>query len=235
VGCSNYSGWHLMSALAPPSGTATALRQPADLLLAPGARRRVRARPISVPKASASWSGAARGWLLRASTARPVGPRGSRHLTDWNEPPVRDEAGCRTSSTRWSRSPAASTRRPQVALAWTLGAGVASLVIGARTDEQLADNLRPPTCSSSRRTGPARRAERAAAPLPVLAPGRERVGAPERSRPDAARPHLADADPTRGARGPTGGARAAAAVSYSSVRSTERVAKASSTSPPSRR
>ena len=46
VGCSNFSGWHLMKALGiSERRDLPALRLPADLLLAAGARRRVRARP----------------------------------------------------------------------------------------------------------------------------------------------------------------------------------------------
>jgi len=89
------------------------------------------------------WSPLAGGLLSRKYRRGQEGPAGARHLTEWNEPPVLDEdqlydivdalveiAGARGASAA------------QVALAWMLGRpGVSSVVIGARTDEQLADNL----------------------------------------------------------------------------------------------
>jgi len=44
IGCSNYAGWQLLKALGTSDRLPAALRQPADLLLAAGARGRVRAR-----------------------------------------------------------------------------------------------------------------------------------------------------------------------------------------------
>ena len=89
------------------------------------------------------WSPLAGGLLSGKYRRDQEGPEGSRHLTDWGEPPVRNEDqvydivdALVEIAEEHGASPA------QVALAWTLGRpGVASLVIGARTDEQLADNL----------------------------------------------------------------------------------------------
>ena len=70
-------------------------------------------------------------------------PEGSRHLTDWNEPPIHDEDALydivdELVAIGESRSVSAA----QVALAWLLDRpAVSSVVVGARTDEQLADNL----------------------------------------------------------------------------------------------
>ena len=71
------------------------------------------------------------------------GPEGSRHLTDWDEPPVRDEeATYDVVDVLVEIAEGRGVSAAQVALAWLLGRpGVSSLVIGARTDEQLADNL----------------------------------------------------------------------------------------------
>src|SRR5215208_7859427 len=71
------------------------------------------------------------------------GPEGSRHLTDWNEPPVRDEEQTYdVIEAAVEIGEAHGVSAAQVALAWLLGRpGVSSLVVGARTDEQLADNL----------------------------------------------------------------------------------------------
>ena len=95
VGCSNFSGWHLMKALGDRRAAGrAALRQPADPLHAGGARGRVRARPgRASTRASASSSGAR--WpagCSRASTgATSDRPAGSRQLAGWDEPPIRDE------------------------------------------------------------------------------------------------------------------------------------------------
>ena len=90
------------------------------------------------------WSPLAGGLLTGKYRRDQPDPEGGRHLTDWNEPPIRDReqlydivevlveiAG------NGGVSPA------QVALAYTLGRpGVSSVIVGARTEEQLADNLK---------------------------------------------------------------------------------------------
>ena len=169
-----------------------ALRLAADLLLAAGARRRVRARARSrSTRASASSSGArSPAACCRASTAAArTCPEGSRHLTDWNEPPVRDEDKLYDIvDVLVEIAEARGVSPAQVALAWTLGRpGVASVVVGARTEEQLADNLgAADLVLARRRARAARRGERAAAALPVLAPGEDVERPPQRGRPDAA-------------------------------------------------
>jgi aryl-alcohol dehydrogenase-like predicted oxidoreductase len=70
-------------------------------------------------------------------------PGTSRHLTEWNEPPVHDqgklydivEVAVRIGEVH-------GVSAAQVSLAWLLRKpGVTSLVIGARDEKQLADNL----------------------------------------------------------------------------------------------
>ena len=70
-------------------------------------------------------------------------PEGSRHLTDWNEPPVHDEDQLYDIvDVLVEIAEARGVSAAQVALAWTLGRpGIATVVVGARTEEQLADNL----------------------------------------------------------------------------------------------
>jgi aryl-alcohol dehydrogenase-like predicted oxidoreductase len=89
------------------------------------------------------WSPLAGGLLSGKFRRGEPAPAGSRHLSGWDEPPVRDqeklydvvEVLVAVAKDRGA-SPA------QVALAWLLGRpAVTSLVIGARTGEQLADNL----------------------------------------------------------------------------------------------
>jgi aryl-alcohol dehydrogenase-like predicted oxidoreductase len=70
-------------------------------------------------------------------------PAGSRQLTEWNEPPVRDrDALHATVDVLVSIAEEHGVSAAQVALAYLLGRpAVTSLVIGAKTTEQLADNL----------------------------------------------------------------------------------------------
>ena len=165
-----------------------ALRQPADLLLAAGARRRVRAGPDRrSTRASASWSGAR--WpaaCCPASTAAASRCRSGRHLSDWGEPPIHDEKklydtievlvadrrGARACRRRRSRSPGRSA-----------GRAITSLVIGARNEEQLKHEpaLRRPEADAGG-ARQARRGQRAHPALPILAPGQHRTRPPRRLR-----------------------------------------------------
>ena len=89
------------------------------------------------------WSPLAGGLLSGKYRRGQAAPEQSRLLAGWDEPPVRDqeklydivEVIMDVAKDRGA-SPA------QVALAWLLDRpAVSSLIIGARTDEQLADNL----------------------------------------------------------------------------------------------
>ena len=89
------------------------------------------------------WSPLA-GGLLSGKYRRGVTPEGTaRHLADWHEPPIYDED--RLYDTVDAIVEIASGRGvppTQVALAWLLGRpSVTSLVIGARTHDQLVMNL----------------------------------------------------------------------------------------------
>jgi aryl-alcohol dehydrogenase-like predicted oxidoreductase len=86
------------------------------------------------------WSPLA-GGLLSGSTA--AGTRRSRHTSEWSEPPIYDPdklydtIECLVGIAERHEVSAA-----RVALAWLLGRpGVTSVIVGARTDEQLAENL----------------------------------------------------------------------------------------------
>jgi aryl-alcohol dehydrogenase-like predicted oxidoreductase len=89
------------------------------------------------------WSPLA-GGLMSGKYRRGVeAPEGSRQLTDWKEPPVRDqEATYDVVEVLVEVAEAHGVSAAQVALAWLLQRpGVASVIVGARTDDQLADNL----------------------------------------------------------------------------------------------
>ena len=89
------------------------------------------------------WSPLAGGLLSGKYRRGQDGPAGARHLTEWNEPPVRDqEQVYDVIEVLVEIGEVRGVSAAQVALAWLLGRpGVTSLVVGARTDEQLADNL----------------------------------------------------------------------------------------------
>jgi aryl-alcohol dehydrogenase-like predicted oxidoreductase len=89
------------------------------------------------------WSPIA-GGLLSGKYRRGVEPpAGSRHLTDWNEPPVYEEDKLYDTIEELVAIGAdLGVSAAQVALAYTMAKpAVTSLIVGARTEEQLADNL----------------------------------------------------------------------------------------------
>jgi aryl-alcohol dehydrogenase-like predicted oxidoreductase len=89
------------------------------------------------------WSPIA-GGLLSGKYRRDVeAPAGSRHLTEWNEPPVYDEDKLYDIIEELVAIGADhGISAAQVALAYTIGKpAVTSVIVGARTEDQLADNL----------------------------------------------------------------------------------------------
>ncbi|MGW4382182.1 aldo/keto reductase [Kitasatospora sp. NPDC004531] len=186
VGCSNYSGWHLMKALATADrlGVARFVSQQVHYSLqARDAENEL--LPIAVDQGVGvlAWSPLA-GGLLTGKYRRGVrAPAGSRHLNDWNEPPVRDQEQLYDIVETLVQIAEERAATPaQVALAWLLGRpAVASLVVGARTGEQLADNLAAAELTLS--GGERERLEQVSAP-PLLYPywhqakiARDRLGA----------------------------------------------------------
>jgi aryl-alcohol dehydrogenase-like predicted oxidoreductase len=89
------------------------------------------------------WSPLAGGLLSGKYRRNHQAPVGSRQLSDWGEPPVYDQEGLYDIVEILIGIAADhEVSAAQVALAWTLGRpAVTSLVIGARTGDQLADNL----------------------------------------------------------------------------------------------
>jgi len=146
VGASNYTGWQLMKALA------VADRHGYQRFVTQQIYYSLQARdaeyelvPLAVDQnvGILVWSPLA-GGLLSGKFRRGVdGPAGSRALSDWNEPPVRDDEQLYdTVEALVEIGEGHGVSAAQVALAWLLGRpGVVSLIVGARTDEQLADNL----------------------------------------------------------------------------------------------
>jgi aryl-alcohol dehydrogenase-like predicted oxidoreductase len=146
VGCSNFSCWHLMKSLA-----ASELHR-LPRYVSQQIHYTLQAREAEyelIPAGVAQgvgvlvWSPLAGGLLSGKYRRDRPAPPGSRQLTDWNEPPVRDpEALWGIVDAIVSVADARGASAAQVALAWLLGRpAVASLIVGARTSDQLADNL----------------------------------------------------------------------------------------------
>jgi aryl-alcohol dehydrogenase-like predicted oxidoreductase len=113
------------------------------------------------------WSPIA-GGLLSGKYRRGVeAPAGSRHLTEWNEPPVYDEEKLyETVEELVAIGADHGVSAAQVALAYTMGKpAVTSVIVGARTEDQLADNLAAADLSLSA-DEVARLDEASAQPLP---------------------------------------------------------------------
>ncbi len=146
VGASNYASWQLMKAL----GTAERLGLPKFVsqqiyYSLQGREAEYELVPLAVDQGLGIlvWSPLAGGLLSGKYRRGQQPPAGSRQLTDWGEPPVYDQEGLYDIievlvKIAGQRGVSAA----QVALAYTLAKpAVTSLVIGARTEEQLADNL----------------------------------------------------------------------------------------------
>ena len=123
---------------------------------------------------------------------RPGGPRRARGtLTDWDEPPVYDQDRLYdTIDVLVEVAEGHGVSAAQVALAWLLRRpGISTVIVGARTDEQLADNLRAADLRARRRgAGPPRGGQPAEPPLSPLAPGQDRERPPRAGRPGRPRP-----------------------------------------------
>jgi aryl-alcohol dehydrogenase-like predicted oxidoreductase len=146
VGCSNFSGWQLMKSLA------TADRMRAQRYVSQQIHYTLQAREAEYELIPAGldqgvgvlvWSPLAGGLLSGKYRRDREAPAGSRQLSDWGEPPIRDqEALWKIVDELVEIADRHGVSAAQVALAWLLARpGVSSLVIGARTEEQLTDNL----------------------------------------------------------------------------------------------
>jgi aryl-alcohol dehydrogenase-like predicted oxidoreductase len=146
VGCSNYAGWQMTKALgisAREGFQRFVSQQVYYSLQAREAEYEIVPSAIDQGVGILVWSPLAGGLLSGKYRRGQDGPAGARHLTEWNEPPVRDpERLYDVIDVLVEIGEVRGVSAAQVALAWLLGRpGVTSLVVGARTDEQLADNL----------------------------------------------------------------------------------------------
>jgi aryl-alcohol dehydrogenase-like predicted oxidoreductase len=147
VGVSNYAAWQLMKAL----GTAERGNLPRFVsqqiyysLQERSAEYELIPLALDQGLGTLVWSPLAGGLLSGKYRRGQDAPEGSRHLSSWDEPPVYDEDRLYdTVDVLVEIADGHGVSAAQVALAWLLGRpSISSIVIGARTDEQLADNLK---------------------------------------------------------------------------------------------
>jgi aryl-alcohol dehydrogenase-like predicted oxidoreductase len=145
VGCSNFSGWHIMKALAVADRDhRTRFVSQQIYYSLQGREAEYELIPISIDQGLGIlvWSPMAGGLLSgKYRRGKPM-PEG-RHVKDWGEPPIYDETKLYdTIEVLVAIAEARGVPAAQVALAWSLGRpGITSLVIGARNEEQLKANL----------------------------------------------------------------------------------------------
>jgi aryl-alcohol dehydrogenase-like predicted oxidoreductase len=146
VGASNYSGWHLMKALAVSERRGYVRFVSQQIYYSLQARdAEYELVPITIDQGLGIlvWSPLAGGLLSGKYRRGQQAPEGSRHLNDWGEPPVHDEEQLYDIiDVLVEIADSRKVSAAQVALAYMLGRpGITSLVVGARTEAQLADNL----------------------------------------------------------------------------------------------
>lgn len=141
VGCSNFSGWHIMKALG------VAERDRYQRFVSQQIHYSLESRdaenelvPISIDQGLGIliWSPISGGLLSGKHRRNQAAPEGTRQFAGWTEPPIRDE------DRLWNIVDALveigdgrGVSAAQVALAWLIGRkGVTSVIIGGRTEAQ---------------------------------------------------------------------------------------------------
>lgn len=145
LGASNYAGWQLMKALGLSDNLGYERFVSQQIYYSLQSRdAEFELVPVSLDQGLGIlvWSPIAAG-LLSGKYRRGVVPDGGRHLSGWDEPPVYDtDKLYDTIEVLVEIAEARGVPVPQVALAYTIGKpGVTSVIVGARTDEQLQQNL----------------------------------------------------------------------------------------------
>ncbi|MDS2171852.1 aldo/keto reductase [Nesterenkonia sp. CL21] len=146
IGSSNFAGWQLSKALG------VSERHGYQRFISQQIHYTLQAREAEyelLPIAEDSgvgvtvWSPLAAGLLSGKYRRGQDAPEGSRQLTGWGEPPVRDvDALYDIVDELAAIGDARGVSAAQVSLAWLLGRpGISSLIVGARTEQQLTDNL----------------------------------------------------------------------------------------------
>ncbi|NJM29300.1 MAG: aldo/keto reductase [Rhizobiales bacterium] len=146
IACSNFSGWHIMKCLM------AAERNNLERFVCQQIHYTIEARdaeyellPIAIDQGVGVqvWSPIAGGLLSGKFRKDKPPPQISRHTAGWGEPPIRDEARLyRIIDALVKVGDARGVSAAQIALAWLARRpGVSSIIVGARTEAQLKDNL----------------------------------------------------------------------------------------------
>ena len=146
IGCSNYSGWHIMKSLAASDQNRRPRFVTQQIHYTLEAREaEYELLPISVDQGLGVlvWSPLAAGLLSGKHRRGLATPEGSRQFAGWTEPPIRDlEKLWNIVDVLVEIADAREVSAAQVALAWLLRRpGVSSLVIGGRNETQFRDNF----------------------------------------------------------------------------------------------
>ncbi|MDL2397646.1 aldo/keto reductase [Rhizobium mayense] len=146
IGCSNFSGWHIMKALG------VSERDKRERFVSQQIHYTLEARdaeyellPIGLDQGLGVlvWSPIAGGLLSGKHRRNQATPEGTRQFAGWTEPPIRDENRLwNIVDTLVEIADGRGVSAAQVALAWLIGRkGVTSVIIGGRTEAQFKDNL----------------------------------------------------------------------------------------------
>lgn len=147
VGCSNFSGWHIMKALAAAGARGYQPFVSQQIHYTLHAREaEYELVPIALDQGLGMliWSPLAGGLLSGKYRRGGTGPEGARHFDlKWHEPPIYDKEHLfRVIDAVMAVADARGVSGARVSLAWLLSRpGVSTVVLGARTAEQFADNL----------------------------------------------------------------------------------------------
>jgi aryl-alcohol dehydrogenase-like predicted oxidoreductase len=147
IGCSNYAGWQVTKALGISDRLGLQRFVSQQIYYSLQARdAEYELVPVALDQGLGIlvWSPLAGGLLTGKYRRDHPDPEVGRQLTEWDEPPVRDrEQLYDVVEVLVEIAEARGVSAAQVALAYTLGRpGVTSVIVGARTEEQLADNLK---------------------------------------------------------------------------------------------
>ncbi len=144
--CSNFSGWHIMKCLMAAERhnfQRFVCQQIHYTIEARGAENELLPIALDQGVGVQVWSPIA-GGLLSGKFTRSSSPDDvSRHTSGWSEPPIRDkERLWNIVDVMVKVGKAHGVSAAQVALAWiATRPGVANIIVGARTEAQLKDNL----------------------------------------------------------------------------------------------
>ena len=145
IGCSNYSGWHIMKSLhvAEMKNLPRFVTQQIHYTLE-AREAEYELLPISVEEGLGVmvWSPLAAG-LLSGAHGRGQTPADSRQARGWTEPPIRDENRLwRIVDVLNAIAGERGISAAQINLAWTLGRpAISTLVVGGTSEQQFKDNI----------------------------------------------------------------------------------------------